>query len=103
MIYFWVIFLILCSIGGAYFAKLSNIHVPYSGWGVFVCCLVNAFVWVWVTKISQNLLFDSMLFDVVMMVTFSVCLILLKCGEFFTFLNWVGLILTMLGLILMKI
>jgi len=103
MSYIWVIILILVCCSNAYFSKLNNNNVPYSSIYLFLGSLIGALLWIWVTKISKNLLFDSILYDIILVVVFTGCFIFLKCGTGFTMINWCGLVLAVFGLILMKI
>lgn len=56
-----------------------------------------------VTKYSKNLLFDGMLFDLVMFVSYVLTLLLLGSGKAFTLVQWLGLSLTVIGFILLKV
>jgi hypothetical protein len=103
MNYIWVIFLIASSLLGAYCAKLSNSHIPYGSLYVFLCSLIGMFIWVWLTRVSKNLIFDSLLFDIVMTISFTAGFVLLKYGSTFHLANWIGLAFAVLGLMLMKI
>lgn len=98
----WIIFLILVSILSAYCAKLCNTKVPYGSIYVFISSIIGSLIWVWVTKISKNLIFDSILYDTILVITFTLSFVFLKYGQFFTILNWIGVILAIIGLILMK-
>ena len=101
--YTWVVLLIFTSAIGAYCAKLSNTGVPYGSLYVFLSSMLGVLLWVWASRISKNLLFDSILYDIVMSVSFVGSFVLLKYGETFTLLNWVGLVCAVIGLVLMKI
>ena len=95
--------LILNSILGAWCAKLSNNNVPYAGWYVYIVGSIGILLWVWASRISKNLLFDSMLYDIILTIMFTGTLIILKCGSSFTMYNWIGVVLALIGLILIKI
>jgi hypothetical protein len=65
--------------------------------------MLGTLVWVWVSRISKNLLLDNILYDIIMSLSYTGTFILLKYGESFTPLNWVGIALAVIGLVLMKI
>lgn len=103
MNYLWLPILILSSALGAYCAKLSNSGTPYGSVYVFFVSMIGVILWVWASRISKNLLFDSILYDVVMSLSFAISFILLKYGETFTMFNWMGVALAIIGLIMMKL
>jgi hypothetical protein len=104
MNYLWIPLLITSSLIGSYCAKLSNTGVKYGSLYVFLCSLVGILTWIWVTKISKNLIFDSILYDGIMVISFTLGFVLLKCGTSqFDMINWVGLGLAVIGLIMMKL
>lgn len=103
MNYLWTIMLVISSFLGAYSAKLSNNNIPYGNLYVFLCGMFGIFLWMWVAKISKNLLFDSVLYDIILTTVFTLSFIILKCGTAFAPINWIGLALAIIGLILMKI
>jgi vacuolar-type H+-ATPase subunit I/STV1 len=104
MTYLWIPLLILTSLIGSYCAKLSNTGVKYGSLYVFLCSLFGVLSWIWVTKVSKNLVFDSILYDSIMVVTFTLGFVLLKCGTTeFGMINWAGLGLAVIGLIMMKL
>ena len=101
--YIWIPPLIISCIISAYAAKLSNNNVPYGSLYVFLASLVGIFIWLWVTKISKNILFDSIIYDIILTTVFTATFIFLKCGDTFNIYNWIGIALALLGLVLMKI
>lgn len=103
MNYIWILFLIASSILGAYCAKLSNMKVPYGSLYVFLSSMIGLSIWMWVSRTTKNLLFDSVVYDVVMSVAFITGFVLFKCGTAFSVVNWIGLIIAVIGLVLMKL
>jgi len=99
----WITLLILISMISAYCAKLSNMKIPFGGLYVFISSMLGALTWVWVTKVSKNLIFDSLLYDIILVITFTSSFVFLKCGQSFSIMNWIGLITAIIGLILMKV
>ncbi|KKM01711.1 hypothetical protein LCGC14_1791710 [marine sediment metagenome] len=60
-------------------------------------------LWALVTRVSSNLLIDGIIYDVIMMISFTVGLVILGASSGFTILQYVGLGLAICGLILMKV
>jgi len=60
-------------------------------------------IWAWVCCFSKNILFDGMLYDIVMFVTFFVTMALLGAGERFALHQWVGTYLVLVGFVMMRI
>ncbi len=56
-----------------------------------------------VTRISKNLLFNGMLYDNLMFLTYAITLILLGVGLNFNNCQWIGLVFIILGSILLRI
>ena len=103
MNYLWVLPLIAVCCVGAYVSKLSNDKVPYGALYVFLGSLLSALLWVWVSKVSKNLLIDGIIFDVVVVVVYAGAYVYLGFAAGFTWLNWAGLAAAVLGLAMMKI
>lgn len=101
--YIWVPLLIAFCFVSAYCAKMSNNKIEYGSAYVFVSSLFGVFLWMWVSKISKNLLFDSVIYDIILTITFTCSFIFLKCGTTFDVTNWVGLAFAIIGLIMMKL
>jgi hypothetical protein len=60
-------------------------------------------IWIIVAKYSKRLMFDGMLYDVIMFMTFVLVMIFLGTGNKFELHNWIGVGLVALGFILMRI
>jgi hypothetical protein len=103
MNYVWILPLILICSLGAYCSKLSNDKVPYGATYVFLVSIFCALVWVWVSKVSKNLLMDSVIFDVVVCVVYAGAYAYLGFASGFTWYNWAGLFAAMVGLVMMKL
>jgi hypothetical protein len=102
--YNWIFVLIIVSCAGAYCSKFSNDNNSYSSIPILITGIFNLLIWIWVTKVSKNLLFDSVLYDSILCITYVGVFILLKCGtSSFDITNWIGLIMVVGGLILMKV
>lgn len=86
----------------AYLSKYNNINqTVLSFWLVSI---VGAFpLWSFVSKVSKNLLFDGLLYDSCMLLSFVITFIFLGEGKAFNLIQWSGLLFCIIGLILMKV
>jgi len=103
MNYIWIMPLMLICWLGAYCSKMSNDKVPYGALYVFLVSVTCALVWVWVSRVSKNLLVDSVVFDVVVCIVYAGAYMYLGFGSGFSWLNWIGLTAAIIGLVLMKV
>ena len=104
MNYLWVLALICSSIAGAWYANLANTCVPHARIGVFVCGMIGIGIWTYVASTSRHLVFDSLVYDLVLTLVFTICLIYLQnLSQHFTVLNWIGAGLALLGLVCLKL
>ena len=69
---------------------------------LYLCGALSPF-WVIVSRLSTNLLFDGALYDILMCITFIIGMIIFGTGKGFTAMQWAGLTISMLGLVLMKV
>jgi len=72
-------------------------------WALFAFGLLATPTWLIVARLSKNLVFDGMLYDNLMFLTYVITLLLLKCGDKFQVIHWVGLSFIVLGSVLMRI
>ena len=56
-----------------------------------------------VARYSKNILIDGMIFDVILFLSYVGTMLYLGAGEKFVLIQWIGLIITILGFILMKV
>ena len=59
--------------------------------------------WVLVSRISKNILFDGMLYDNIMFLTYAATLIILGSGAKFSTYNWIGVGAVVFGSVLMRL
>jgi hypothetical protein len=86
----------------AYVSRYNNIK--HSLLSFIIVSLVGAFpLWSFVSRVSKNLLFDGLLYDSCMLLSFVITFILLGEGKAFNLIQWFGLISCIMGLILMKV
>jgi hypothetical protein len=71
-------------------------------WAAYIFGALCPF-WIMVTRVSKNLLFDGMLYDNIMFLTYITTLIMLRAGDKFLLHHWVGLGLVVIGSILMRV
>ena len=101
--YLWVPVLMIAAATGAYVANLNNQGVAYGKLYVVLASFMTMFTWLWVTCVSKNLVFDSLVFDMVLAVVFTSCLIgLQSSGHSFTLVNYIGVALALVGLVCLK-
>ena len=92
----------------SYLAKLNNDHndlvwyKSYYFWTAFAFGALCPF-WVIVSRISKNLLFDGMLYDNLMFLTYVFTMMALGCGAKFGVHQWIGVALVAFGSVLMRI
>lgn len=64
---------------------------------------MTGILWVPVSRVSKDIVFDALLYDVIIALTFVSTLFYLGCGEKFAWPNWFGVAMVMIGFVLMKI
>jgi len=60
-------------------------------------------LWTVVSRISKNIVFDAMLYDNIMFLSYVGALTLLGCGSKFVTHQWIGLVVVIIGSIIMRI
>jgi len=86
----------------ALITKQNNLHGTWSWF--WLMWLVGSFpLWNAVSRVSENLLMDSFIYDLFMIVAYAGTLIYLGEASQFVFIQWFGLFLCMGGIILMKV
>lgn len=100
MIYYLILILstILYSGTSAYYSYKLNQDSQY-----FIHCYLIALIPIWtiISKFSKNILFDAIVFDLTLMITFSIVLIILTKKNL-DWINYIGLALIFVGLGLFK-
>lgn len=100
MQYIWTIPLILASVHGAYLSTLNN-KGSDSGWfyiWFITVQLMNTILWVYVSKYSDSLVFDTVLFDSLMISSYILAVCYFNKSGLDS-LNYVGVALCIIGLI----
>ena len=100
---FWIIITILSSGAIAWFAKLANDNRDWTSTLIATSLMVSV-SWVWpvVAKYSNRLLFDTMLFDLILILSYAGFLTLFGVANKFNVIQYTGLGACVLGLILLK-
>lgn len=100
--YWWVPVIILWEVAYAYCSIKNNlIKSDLWFWITFFVGLCP--LWAFVSKYSKNLVFDGFLYDIVLSLSFYMAILCLGAGKGFTFINYVGVSMIMLGFIFLKI
>jgi len=84
------------------FSYYNNLHGGKWAWITFVYGALCP-LWLIASRISKNLMFDGMLYDVTMFLTFVVTMAILGGGNDFSTANWIGVLFFTIGVILMKL
>jgi hypothetical protein len=103
MNYWWLPVLLLISFGYVFLSKANNESSGYKFilfmW--FYGCATQ--LWPFVSKYSKRLLFDGMLYDVIFFASYTMFLILLTGTGKFSFVQYIGAAIIIVGFILLKI
>ena len=98
----WVPVVLLWYMVYAWISKLNN---DLRTSGIFINTLLFGICpfWAIVSRISKNIIFDGMLYDIIIFTSYLLTMGLLGAGKDFTAFNWLGAGLIITGFILMKI
>jgi len=95
----WVIIFIFNMVG-AWINYLNNIKI---GWFWWACLISMVPMFPIISRFSKNLLLDGIIYDVVIFFSYLVTLIFLGCAKTVTLVQWIGVVLTIIGCLLMKV
>ncbi|MEK6879104.1 MAG: hypothetical protein AABY22_05820 [Nanoarchaeota archaeon] len=100
VILFWTaIFIFYCF--HTYLNYRSNISHGHWLWLAIFFTMIPVFPLM--ARFSNNLLFDGLLYDLLMLLSYIVTLLYLGAGKAFNDIQWAGLGLTIIGFVLMKV
>lgn len=87
------------------FSWLSKQNNDFGGNWIYVLFLYSALcpMWVIVSRISKNILFDGMLYDNLMFLTYVGVMTCMGCGSKLVTHQWFGVILVIIGSMCMRI
>lgn len=97
----WIPCLIIYYAIYGWLAKQNNLYGGSWMWKTFVFGALCPF-WLMVSRISKNLLFDGLLYNNIMHLTFIATMLLLKEGNTFETRHWIGLTFITLGSIMIR-
>jgi peptidoglycan/LPS O-acetylase OafA/YrhL len=100
----WIPLLIVVTLLGAYASVKNNVGTSGSKWMVILWLLGLVPIWVFVSRYSSDIVFDSLLYDITTCLLFS--LGILYFSEKFELLRpgqWIAIIVTIGGLVAFKL
>lgn len=96
---FWIVFIIYSCI----VAKTSILSSQYGGnWFIYTWLLCAVPMFPILTRISSNLLIDSIMYDFLIFVSYTIVYLWCGLGKHFSLYQYFGLILSVIGLVMMK-
>ena len=97
--YWWIPASIIFYIAMAWMSVYAK-----NGWGwVIAMMLLQCFgLWPIIARYSKNIVFDAIIFDTLILLTFFGVLMLMGQMESFKTSQWIGLVLAIAGILLMK-
>ena len=99
----WIPLLILGCVIHSWISKQNN-EIGGSKWLLFTFLWGAIWqVWALVSLLSKRLVFDAMLYDNILFLSYAVTLVILGGGHKFTSVNWLGFGLIIMGSILMRL
>lgn len=106
--YWFVPALIILELLAAYLCCRSNESgLPWTKdiylWISFVDIWILATIWPIVSKMSTNMIFDSFLYDILMVTCYAVPLIIMGKADGFTIWQYIGMGVVILGFIMLKL
>ena len=97
----WIPLFIILNFFGCYFSNKLNItHENKWFWFLYGTTVIPS--WVIICKYSKNIVFDAILYDLILLVSYSIFLIILTKVSLNVY-NVFGLLLIFIGVILFKI
>lgn len=87
---------------GAWVSRLNNLD---GKWFFWACALsiIAAPMFPLISRYSNNLLIDGIIYDIVIFFSYLITLFFLGCATKFTVITWLGVLLTIIGMVLMKV
>lgn len=99
LVWWLIIFVFYC--GQAYISKLNN---NIGGqWFYFAWLSSIIPIWALIARHSKTLLIDGIIYDVVLFISYVLTFTLLGEAKGFNWQQWLGLIITIFGVLLMKV
>ena len=104
MLYYiiWVTSVMLWYGALAWMSYKSNDHGGMWTWLTYIWGAACP-IWAIMTRVSPNILRDAVMYDVTMFLAFAVVMIVMGAASAFTLIQWIGLILCGIGIVLMML
>jgi len=100
--FWWVPSVIVYYVIYSWLAKQNNVQSGKWFWYMLIFGAITPF-WLLVSAISNNLIFDGMLYDNIMFLTYVFTMVVLGCGAKFVPHQWLGVSLIVLGSIMLRV
>ena len=98
----WITYICILFTLSAYVSKQANDSDSWK-W-VYILFFMNLFgAWPIVARYSKNLIFDSLLYDLIIFFTFYLTLLYLGAAKSFSPVQWVGTVIVAIGFIVLKL
>ena len=101
--FWWIPCVVVYYAVYSWISKQNNTEVGTHSWVLVLFIYGIIAPWVIVSKFSKNLLFDGMLYDNLMFLTYVSTLLVLGAGNKFTLHQWMGLVSVVAGSMLLRI
>jgi len=100
--YLWVVLVILVYVGSAY--TTNKLNITKNNIWLYLNWLFSSLpIWPLVAKHSTSLVFDGMLFDIILIISYTIAiLILTRSFDSMRLINYMGIIFIIVGLIMFK-
>lgn len=99
----WPITVLIFYIFFGYVSHRSNIEDGYL-WAIILWIMTTLMpLWLIVSKISRNLVFDGLLYDVLILVGYQIAMLYLGHMKNMSMIQIIGIIITIIGFILIRI
>ena len=103
MIKYWWIPIIIIWYGFYYFATKKSNDTQTSFWFWMTFFVGMCPLWAWVGKYSKNLIFDGLLYDILIVLVYVATMFILGAGDKFKIHNWIGIFFILCGFVLIKL
>ncbi|MHA1437960.1 MAG: hypothetical protein ACTSPD_10320 [Promethearchaeota archaeon] len=101
--FWWIPAVALMYLWQAFLSQKVNVSASHWKWFALLWMAGCIPLWTFVAKVTQNMMFDALLYDVIMTVAFIVGLIIFGACKSFCLIQWIGVSIVTIGLILIKI
>jgi len=101
--YWWIPLAFIVYIAYAYYTKCANDNPD--GWSPLLKLYVIQCLGMWpiIARYSNNLFYDGLLFDAIVLLSYCGTLIVMGAADGFTIVQWIGVATVVVGLFLIKL